>query len=227
MFNSIKVAAGVDPTLWSLSRGNLLSTLCAEPGALKALLSTGARDCMSSKGRSHREEAWRNAKKICRLSRRQVEMARALGMNPKKLPGLRPSPQQRWKLPVGEFIEACYWKRFGHPLDPHPPESGLGSSELLIRQQQTLKSVQEANSQVEQLVCYFMNLTDDLEAWLAHGTVGSEVLAQLIRELREIAHALETGKPISPMPEIPQAPGPPRDGLLRDRPADFDDDIPF
>src|SRR4029078_11777358 len=42
---------------------------------------------------------WRNAKRICRLNARQIEMARALGMNPKKLPGLRPSPQQRWKLP--------------------------------------------------------------------------------------------------------------------------------
>jgi hypothetical protein len=59
------------------------------------------------------EAAWTNAKKLCRLSRRQVEMARALGMNPKKLPGLRPSPQQRWKLPVGAFIEECYRKRFG------------------------------------------------------------------------------------------------------------------
>ena len=80
---------------------------------------------MATKGRPYDVEAWRNAKKICRLSARQVEMARALGMNPKKLPSLRPSPQQRWKLPVGEFIEACYWKRFGgDPLDrqPHKPE---------------------------------------------------------------------------------------------------------
>jgi len=184
---------------------------------------------MSSKGRSQQEEAWRNAKKICRLSCRQVEMARALGINPKKLPGLRPSPQQRWKLPLGEFIEACYCKRFGHPLDPHSPKSGLGSSELLIPQQevQTLKSVRDAKSQVEQLVCYFMNLTDDLEAWLAHGTVGLEVLPQLIRELREIAHALETGEPILPTPDIPPAPGPPRHRSLRHRPADFDDEIPF
>ena len=68
---------------------------------------------MAKKRRAHDEEAWTNAKKICRLNARQVEMARALGMNPKKLPGLRPSPQQRWKLPVGEFIEECYRKRFG------------------------------------------------------------------------------------------------------------------
>ena len=68
---------------------------------------------MAKKRRAHDEEAWTNAKKICRLTARQVDMARALGMNPKKLAGLRPSPQERWKLPVGEFIEECYWKRFG------------------------------------------------------------------------------------------------------------------
>jgi len=73
---------------------------------------------MAKKHRQRDEEAWRNAKALCRLNARQVEMARALGMNPKKLPGLRPSPQQRWKLPVGAFIEECHRKRFGgHPQD--------------------------------------------------------------------------------------------------------------
>lgn len=62
---------------------------------------------MATKRRAHHEEAWTNAKEICQLTPRQVEMARALGMNPRKLPGLRPSPAQRWKLPVGEFIEEC------------------------------------------------------------------------------------------------------------------------
>ena len=56
---------------------------------------------MATKSRAHSEEAWRNAKKICRLNDRQVEMARRLGTNPNKLPGLRATPQQRWKLPVG------------------------------------------------------------------------------------------------------------------------------
>ena len=60
---------------------------------------------MANTRRAHDDEAWTNAKKICRLNARQVEMARALGMNPRKLPGLRPSAQQRWTLPVGEFIE--------------------------------------------------------------------------------------------------------------------------
>jgi len=48
---------------------------------------------MATKGRAYHEEAWRNAQKICQLNARQVGMARALGMNPKKLPGLRPGPQ--------------------------------------------------------------------------------------------------------------------------------------
>ena len=48
---------------------------------------------MANTRRAHADEAWTNAKKICRLNARQVEMARVLGMNPKKLPGLHPTAQ--------------------------------------------------------------------------------------------------------------------------------------
>lgn len=65
------------------------------------------------KHHAHDQKASTNATKICRLTARQVEIARALGMNPRKLPRLRPSPPQPWKLPVGEFIEESYRKRFG------------------------------------------------------------------------------------------------------------------
>jgi len=37
---------------------------------------------MANTRRAHDEEAWTSAKKICPLTARQVEMARALGMNP-------------------------------------------------------------------------------------------------------------------------------------------------
>jgi hypothetical protein len=50
------------------------------------------------------------------------------GMNPRKLPGLRPSPRQPWKLPVSEFIEDRYWKRFGgDSFERHPHVPDLGS----------------------------------------------------------------------------------------------------
>ena len=57
-----------------------------------------------SHGRTSFEHAtrrqWTNATKS---AARKVEIARALGTNPRKLPRPRPNPQQRWKLPVGEF----------------------------------------------------------------------------------------------------------------------------
>jgi hypothetical protein len=84
-----------------------------------------------AKGRAHEEEAWTNAKRICRLNARQVEMACALGMNPRKIPGLRPRPQERWKLVAGELIEQRYWKadRGTGPLpDPRWPPTPAGAT---------------------------------------------------------------------------------------------------
>lgn len=186
---------------------------------------------MASRGRPSHEEAWKNAKKICRLNTRQVEMARALGMNPKKLPGLRPNPQQRWKLPVGEFIEACYYKRFGgDPLDyqPHKPEPGSRKFLIPQREVDAAERVADATSQVDDLVCYLLNLADCLEGALAQGIVTPQMLPQVIQELRGIAEALETGAPVRPIPGISQAPGTLR-RVSSQRPdmEAADDEIPF
>ena len=40
-------------------------------------------------------------------------MARELGMNPKKLGQLNNHEQEPWKVPLPEFIENLYRKRFG------------------------------------------------------------------------------------------------------------------
>ena len=115
------------------------------------------------------EQAWTNAKKLCRLSARQVEMARALGMNPRKLPGVRPSPQERWKLPVGEFIEQRYWKRFGgHPHDQdsrgqrrtQKPSIGVVATNL---DADMSERVRDPAWQLSDLACYLVNLADDLQ----------------------------------------------------------------
>lgn len=188
---------------------------------------------MANNRQAHDEEAWANARKICRLTARQVEMARALRMNPRKLPRLRPSPQQRWKLPVGEFIEECYWKRFGDATrnhDPHGQEPSARKRSSTDRDKDTSGRARNSAHQLSDLVCYFTNLADDLQRWLAHGSIDAEVLAHVREELREIANALDTGAPISPMSEIPLPPQPRRRGLSRqrDREPTFDDDeIPF
>jgi hypothetical protein len=55
---------------------------------------------------------WVEAKKKYHLTDVQVQMARELGLNPKKFGGLANHRQEPWKLPLPEFIEELYFKRF-------------------------------------------------------------------------------------------------------------------
>ncbi len=47
-------------------------------------------------------------------------MARAMGLNPRKLIKNRPNPSQRWKAPVGEWVRELHRKRHGDPPRPRP-----------------------------------------------------------------------------------------------------------
>jgi len=78
---------------------------------------------------------WIEAKKRHRLSDAHVQMARELGMNPKKLGKLDNHKQEPWKLPLPQFIERLYLKSFkrsrseGGPSgmkSPSPPASPTG-----------------------------------------------------------------------------------------------------
>ena len=63
---------------------------------------------------------WIEARRRLHLSHAQVQMARELGMNPKRFGHLGNHKQERWKLPL--FIERCYFKRFpflGRPWRQH------------------------------------------------------------------------------------------------------------
>lgn len=57
-------------------------------------------------------KAWIEARKRFHLSHAQVQMARELGLNPKKFGKLANHKQEPWKLPLPQFIEHLYWKRF-------------------------------------------------------------------------------------------------------------------
>jgi hypothetical protein len=60
-----------------------------------------------------RLQVWIDARTRHHLSHAQVQMARELGMNPKKLGKLDNHRQEPWKLPLPQFIEHLYIKRFG------------------------------------------------------------------------------------------------------------------
>ncbi len=86
-------------------------------------------------------------------------------------------------------------------------------------------------NQVENLVCYFANLSEDLERWLVHGMVAREVLVQIRKELRAVADALEADEAVPQMPEMTIPPAPrSKQSAHRGRQEhtfDGDDEIPF
>lgn len=58
-------------------------------------------------------QPWIDAQKRFQLSHVHIQMARELGMNPKKLGNKANQNQEPWKAPLHLFIEELYFRRFG------------------------------------------------------------------------------------------------------------------
>jgi hypothetical protein len=58
-------------------------------------------------------QIWIEARKRFHLSHAQVQKARELGMNPRNFGSLHNHREEQWKLPLPQFIESLYFKRFG------------------------------------------------------------------------------------------------------------------
>lgn len=56
---------------------------------------------------------WVEARKRFHLSHAQIQMARELGMNPRKLGGMANHKQEPWKMPLPRYIEHLYKKHCG------------------------------------------------------------------------------------------------------------------
>jgi hypothetical protein len=84
-------------------------------------------------------QVWIDARKRHKLSHAQIQMARELGMNPKKFGGMDNHRQERWKLPLGQFIEECYLKSFGKL-----PSEVLSIEQLVKRQEKKKTERREA-----------------------------------------------------------------------------------
>jgi len=57
-------------------------------------------------------QRWIDVRKRYHLSHVHIQMARELGLNPKKFGGLANTKQEPWKLPLPDFIEELYFKHF-------------------------------------------------------------------------------------------------------------------
>jgi len=59
---------------------------------------------------SVKNEEWMSAKRKYRLSDVHIQMAKKLGMNPRKFGSLSNHKQEKWKAPLADFIEELYYK---------------------------------------------------------------------------------------------------------------------
>ena len=73
------------------------------------------------------------------LSDAQIQMARELGLNPLKFGKIANEKQEPWKIPLPQFIEAIYLKRF-HKTQPDVVQS----IEEVIRTQQEKQAAKKA-----------------------------------------------------------------------------------
>ena len=86
-------------------------------------------------------EKWLVAQKRHRLSDKQVQMARELGMNPDKLGKIDNHRQEAWKAPLPQFIEEIYFKRFKReePETVKPLKQVMAEMEARKKQQKAKK----------------------------------------------------------------------------------------
>ena len=56
---------------------------------------------------------WIEARRRFKLSHAQIQMARELGLNPKKFGGMANHKQEPWKMPLPLYIEHLYKKKLG------------------------------------------------------------------------------------------------------------------
>lgn len=103
-----------------------------------------------------RDQAWIIAKKKYRLSAETVQMAKELGLNPKKLGSKANHKRQKWKSPLDIFIRALHEKRFngkGKTLE-HKKAANVDQEQTMSLLREALKSelnagVQKARNKVE------------------------------------------------------------------------------
>lgn len=86
-------------------------------------------------------EKWLVAQKRHRLSDKQVQMSRELGMNPDKLGKTDNYKQEAWKAPLPQFIEEIYFKRFKReePETVKPLKQVMAEMEARKKQQKVKK----------------------------------------------------------------------------------------
>jgi hypothetical protein len=89
-------------------------------------------------------QVWIDARKKYNLSHAHIQMARELGLNPRKFGKIANHRQQPWKAPLPVFIEDIYFKRFGKKR----PDS-IKSIEQLVKHRNKAKVERRIKKQLK------------------------------------------------------------------------------
>ncbi len=92
-------------------------------------------------------QAWVDVRKKYHLSHMHIQMARELGLNPKKFSGLANAKQDAWKEPLPVFIQTLYHKQ----ISKSPPTEVKSIEQLFLAQQQKKQQKKEEKLMTEQL----------------------------------------------------------------------------
>jgi hypothetical protein len=94
-------------------------------------------------------QRWIEARKRFHLSHAQVQMARELGMNPRKLGKLANHKQEPWKAPLPVFIEQIFQKRFGKSQPDRVVSIEDRAREIAAKKAEKQQRRQDTNSRGE------------------------------------------------------------------------------
>jgi len=89
-------------------------------------------------------QVWIDARKKYHLSHAHIQMARELGMNPRKFGKIANHRQEPWKAPLPVFIENIYFKRFGKNM----PDN-IKSIEQLVKDRKKAKAQRRIEKQLK------------------------------------------------------------------------------
>ena len=89
---------------------------------------------------------WIEARKRYHLSHVHIQMARELGLNPKKFGSIANTKQEPWKLPLPEYIEELYIKHF----KKNRPDSVRSIGQMVrdhcrTKQERKMRRIEEKN----------------------------------------------------------------------------------
>ncbi len=96
-------------------------------------------------------EEWIEAKRKFKLSDKHIQMARELGLNPRKFGSLDNNKQEPWKAPLKDFIEKIYYKHFkkAEPDVIKPVEQILHEKKIKKEEQKLKKRIEKENKKSE------------------------------------------------------------------------------